>query len=379
MKRPGKANYLLRILWLMPLILALACMPRPDISVDALPECDALFQNENGWTGADGAYSIMLSNDKILWVFGDTWIGQIKDGQHVNAVIVNNSIALQHGKRAADSSVEFYYGQTPEGKPAAFLRPPPNHSWFWIYDGVMTAKGLFLFLIEIERTDEASVFGFKIIGSWLGHVVNPEDPPPKWHLNIREIPWATISATRNTFFGSALLNLSGFIYIYGIIEDIGDDFHRKHMILARVPEGGLGDFNQWRFFAQDRWSSDFSEATRLCGNMANEYSVSYQPALKKYVVVYSENGISEKIVARMASKPSGPWSEPLLLYRCPEAGWHEDIFCYAAKAHADISLTEDELIITYVANSIDFQKVAQDARLYRPRFLRVRFKSSGRN
>ena len=242
----------------------------------------------------------------------------------------------------------------------------------------MTAKGLFLFLIQIERTDEVSVFGFKIIGSWLGHVVNPEDPPPTWHLDIQKIPWATFSATQNTFFGSALLNLSGFIYIYGITEDIGDDVHRKYMILARVPEAGLVDFSQWRFFANGRWASDYSEATRLCDNMANEYSVSYQPALKKYVVVYSENGISEKIVARMASKPSGPWSEPLLLYRCPEASWHEDIFCYAAKAHGDISLTDDELIITYVANSVDFQKVAQDVRLYRPRFLRIRFKSSGR-
>lgn len=368
-------KYYLRIFFLITLFLFVACMPRPDISVEVLPEYEALFQKENGWTGADGAYSILLSSNKILWVFGDTWIGQIKEGQHVNAVIVNNSIALQHGKRAANSSVEFYYGQTSDGKPSAFLRPYQDHSWFWIYDGAMTAKGLFLFLIQIERTDEASVFGFKIAGSWLGHVANPEDPPPTWHLDIQKIPWATFSATRNTFFGSALLNLSGFIYIYGITEDIGDDFHRKYMILARVPEARLGDFNQWRFFAKDRWSSDFSEATRLCENMANEYSVSYQPALTKYVVVYSENGISEKIVARLASKPSGPWSEPLLLYRCPEASWHEDIFCYAAKAHADISLTTDELIITYVANSIDFQKVAQDARLYRPRFLRIRFKN----
>ena len=55
----------------------------------------------------------------------------------------------------------------------------------------------------------------------------------------------------------------------------------------------------------------------------------------------------------------------------------EDIFCYAAKGHPELSLTPDELIITYVANSTDFYKMAADARLYRPRFIRVRFKGTG--
>ena len=41
-----------------------------------------------------------------------------------------------------------------------------------------------------------------------------------------------------------------------------------------------------------------------------------------------------------------------------------------------LSDAPDELIITYVANSTDFYKMAADARLYRPRFIRVRFKGA---
>ncbi len=373
MKHTNKIKYFLRILWLWLLTIAVACAPRPYISVEVLPEYEALFQNENGWTGADGAYSIMLSNETILWLFGDTWIGQIKGRRHVNATLVNNSIALQHGRHAMNASVEFYYGQTLNDKPAAFFRSLEDRSWFWLYHGTRTAKGLYLFLMQIERIDEESVFGFKMIGSWLGYVANPEEPPPAWRISIRKIPWATFTASSNTFFGSALLPLSDYFYIYGITEDIGEGFHRKYMILARVPESGLDDFSQWRFFAKGRWTANFTEASRLCANIANEYSVSYLPALKKYVMVYSENGISRNIVARLALQPYGPWSAPMLLYQCPEANWDESIFCYAAKAHSDISLNADELIITYVANSTDFQKVVADARLYRPRFLRVRF------
>jgi hypothetical protein len=160
------------------------------------------------------------------------------------------------------------------------------------------------------------------------------------------------------------------------MEDVGKDSHHKYMILARVPEADIGDFSQWRFFANGRWSPKYSEATRLCGNMANEYSVSFQPALQKYITVYSDQGISKDLVARLAPEPQGPWSDPLLLYQCPEVQWYENIFCYAAKAHPAISLTSDELIVTYVANSTDFEQMAGDARIYHPRFLRVRFKSS---
>ena len=228
-------------------------------------------------------------------------------------------------------------------------------------------------MIRIERTDEKSDFGFKIIGTWLGHVANPEDPPKRWHLTQQKIPWEKFSTSGDTFFGSFLLKDDGFVYIYGTAEEIIDGFAKKYMVLARVPEALLEDFDHWRFFAEGRWVPNLSAASRLCGNMANEYSVSFQPALGKYIVVYSEDGFSKNIVARLAPKPYGPWSESMLLYQCPEENRQENIFCYAAKGHPEISMAFNELIITYVANSTDFRLIAEDAELYRPRFLRVVF------
>ena len=367
-------NHILKTILVLFGLLILACGPQVRISVEALPEYDAMFQNRDGWTGADGAYSIALTDEKILWLFGDTWIGKIRDGRHINATIVNNSLALQFGKQPQNASVTYYFRYTPDGKPAAFFQPPENSGWFWIYHGIRTSDGLYLFLMHIERTDEKSVFGFRLSGSWLARIVNPLEPPLEWRMQIQKIPWETISPSTNTFFGSALLKISSFVYIFGITEDIGKDFHHKYMILARVPEAALGDFSRWRFFANDGWSPNYREAKRLCGNMANEYSVSFQPALQKYIAVYSEQGISKNLVARLAPEPHGPWSDPLLLYQCPEAHWHENLFCYAAKAHPAISRTGDELIVTYVANSTDFEQMSEDTRLYHPKFLRIRFK-----
>jgi hypothetical protein len=369
-----KKDVHLAAVFLFLLLQIFACSSMPDVTVEALPQYDVLFSNEDGWTGGDGVYSVALNEHTIAWFFGDTWIGQIKKGRHVNATLVNNSVAIQHGRSPAEAEIDFYFGRADDGSPAALMRPADGRGWFWVFDGVMTAKGLYLFLIQVERTPGNAVFGFKVIGAWLGQVENPKEPPSQWRVRQFKIPWAEFSASRGMLWGSAVIQVKNFLYIYGTIEDHQGAVSRKHMILARVPIPMLDDFSRWRFYADGNWVSDFSRASRLSENVPHEYSVSYLPALKQFAVVYSQDGLSKNILARLSPEPQGPWSDPIQLYQCPEAGWNDSIFCYAAKAHAILSGVPDALVITYIANSVDFNKTANDARLYRPRFLRVTFK-----
>jgi len=206
---------------------------------------------------------------------------------------------------------------------------------------------LYIFLLLLERTADRKSFGFKIVGSQLGQVTNPGDAPADWRLIRHRIPWRRFSVS-------------------------GD----KSMILARAPETRLEQFDQWCFFSAGQWVEDFDQTSRLCNDMANEFSVSYLAAIDQYVVVYSESGFSKNIAARFAPDPWGPWSEPRRIYACPDADRSDDIFCYAAKGHPDLSPASDAIIVTYVANSVDFTTMAADATLYRPHFLRVRFNIS---
>ena len=366
-------NYLFIILLSVSLFFCAGGKPGPDVAVEALPQYDALFSNKDGWTGGDGVYSVLLNQDTIAWFFGDTWIGQLKNGQHVNATLVNNSVAIQHGKSPDLAKMDYYFGRTADGSPAALIRPADGRGWFWMFDGVMTAEGLYFFLIQVERTAGDAVFDFKVIGAWLGQVDNPKDPPSQWRIRQFKIPWTEFSVSRSILWGSAVIQVKDFLYIYGTTEDRQNTVHQKHMILARVPVSTLADFSRWRFYADGNWVSDFTRASRLCENVPHEYSVSYLPALKKYAVIYSQDGLSNNILARLSAEPQGSWSDPIQLYQCPEADWDDSIFCYAAKAHAILSEVRDELVITYIANSVDFNKTANDARLYRPRFLRVTF------
>ncbi len=358
---------------LLFLLLLVACGGQPALRVDPLPSYDALFETQRGWTGADGAYTVRLSDTETLWLFGDTWWGEIRDGRHENATIVNNSIAIQRGVAPPDATVKFYCSRAPDGMPRAFFRPLDGRGWLWVYHGVLAPDGLYLFFMQMQRTPDQVAFGFETIGAWLAHVSNYRDPPGQWRIVQYRLPWTGFPNAGSTFFGSWVLKRDGFFYVYGIAEEKIYDRLQKFMVLARVPEKGLPDFTQWRFYADGQWISDFTAAMHLCAGMANEYSVSFLADYGKYVALYSQDGISKNIIARFAPAPWGPWGDPVTFYQCPEASQGKDIICYAAKGHPDLTIARDELVVTYVANSTDFYTMAADAQLYRPRFLRVRF------
>lgn len=75
---------------------------------------------------------------------------------------------------------------------------------------------------------------------------------------------------------------------------------------------------------------------------------------------------------RQAPTPVGPWSEPIRLYQAPGLPSDTKAFFYAAKAHPSLA-AENELVISYVANSFDFGKLVRTPEIYRPWFIRVRF------
>ena len=344
----------------------------PGYSVEPLPEYDALFTRTEGWTGADAAYSVALADDVTLWLYDDTWIGDIVDGKHKDATMVNNTVALQHGKDPSTASVEFFWQRTKEGEAAAFIRPTDGVGWFWISDGIVADGKLYLFLMQIIETGEKDVFGFKHIGTWLGEVENPHDEPLTWRIKQYKIPYGRYSKDGNLFFGSAVMRDGDFVYIYGAGEDWSKGMSGRSMIVARVRIDEMADFETWRFLSNGNWQADMAGITEHFDGAGTECSVCYQPAIKQYVVVYTEDGMSRNILMRLSPTPVGPWSDAYKVYECPEYDWHPSYFCYAAKAHPEIS-SKDELIVTYVCNSTDFWKMATDARIYQPRFLKIKF------
>jgi hypothetical protein len=339
----------------------------------AAPEWDALFQRDSGWIGADGDYSIPLGGDRTLWLYSDSFVGQVKDGKRTDARMINNSIALQQGTNRP----EFFYGRTRDGKADSFIKPQHGraHGYFWLGHGVRTSGGLYFFMQQIVTLHSDSPFGFKMVDGWLAEVANPDAPPPQWQITQTKVPFTKVSAKGALIFGGAVLREGDSIYVFG-----GDSRPEAKkagspngLVVARVPVDKLGDFKQWRFLAKGDWQKDCQKVTPVFPNVGSEYSVSWLPALKRYAAVYSE-GIFGRILVRLSPAITGPWGDAFEVYRCPEMGWSPKVFCYAAKAHPELTTAPDELLITYAANSWNFWDLFNDPRLYWPRFLRVTLK-----
>ncbi|MEO7296960.1 MAG: DUF4185 domain-containing protein [Verrucomicrobiota bacterium] len=333
----------------------------------AAPELEAPFQNTNGWTGADAAFSIPLSKTKTVWLFGDTWVGEVRDGRRLHPKMINNSIALQ----TLDESPNFFYRTNSKREAESFVKPKEGDGFFWPFHGARTEQGLFIFLHQVKIVDSKSVFGFKVFGESFATITNPDDAPARWKIEQQKFPFATFSEKETITFGAAVLRHDGFIYVYG--GRSGKEKSKRGMILARVPENMLANFSEWRFFANGIWKKNFHETTAIWPDGASEASVSFHSSLGKFITVHSQ-GIGGKIVLRTAESPAGPWSEPQFIFQCPDMEISKKVFCYAAKGHPELAANPNELIVTYAANSFNFWEVLSDARLYWPRFVRVEFK-----
>jgi hypothetical protein len=352
---------------------------------EPMPDLDAKFEQMEGWIGGDGAYSVAMhspgSPKQTLWLFSDTWIGTVRQGKRNGATLVNNTLALQQGV-GVEAKVKFIVAHDQRGKPASFITPQDKRGWFWPQAAIRAERTLFFFAAQIEKNGGGGAFGFKTLGKWLITVDNPDEAPAAWHISQKKLLFSLIAPGREVSFGAAAFCDEHYAYIYGTDEDRKTLEPERFLIVARAPRDHIGDLESWRFYGERGWTSDFRGAKRLAGDLASECSVHYLAAFKQYVLVYTERGLSPRILARTSDAPWGPWSDAALLYECPIVGRKADpnarpandpsksVFCYAAKAHPELAVG-NELVISYVENSFDFWQVAADARLYWPRFVRV--------
>lgn len=339
------------------------------VSAEPAAEWSAKFSGKHGWIGGDGVYSALLNQDRVLWLFGDSLIGEVTGGGRSGSVMVKNTLAIQSGT-GPNAPIEFITGATENGKPTAFFTPADGEGWLWPLAAVRVDDRLVVFLAQLEKAGDGP-FGFKAIGQWLGVVDNPDESPDEWRVKQHKLPFAEFESDHTRSWGSAVLLQQDDLYVYGNAER-GKGLGRKQLLIARMSANQTEDFKSWRFRTADGWIEDPADAAPLADGLATEMSVT--PLSEGgYALVYTENGIGDRIVGRFSAAPEGPWSDPILLYKCPEMKNDRGVFSYSAKAHA-WAAGEDELLISYCVNTWEFSRLFQDETVYRPKFVRVKLR-----
>lgn len=360
-----------------------------DFTVEQAPEWTNLFLRKSGWFGGDGIFVIPYSgkdsegSDSLLFLFSDTMIGNI-DGEKLKpgSVMVNNSIAVLHDKVPDSSHISFKMAKAGEQYKAIFTPKtdkPNKDQYFWLGDGFVNpeaGKDMFIFAYKIQNTHDNSGFPFKEIGNTLIRIPCKSQFPYADQKHT-DLPFNNYTGSEETIsFGAGIFNNSesageidgdGFVYVYGI-KGVN-----KKLVAARVKPGEIDSFDRWEFWNAKSWANDVKGAAALSDSVSNEMSIS-RLSKNKYALVYQLSGIFPEICLRVGPTPVGPFGPRITLYKTTNDIKGPNLFTYNAKAHPALS-AKGELLISYNVNSFKFlQDIEKMPDLYRPRFIRVKFK-----
>ncbi|MBL8849822.1 MAG: DUF4185 domain-containing protein [Planctomycetaceae bacterium] len=356
------------------LLVRFACgaepIPAPLQVVDARPDdvMNAKFSSNDGWIGGDGINSVPLPDDSVLWIFGDTLVGRIRDGKRDDVGMVNSSFARQRGW-GADAQIELLLNREADGTPTSYIVPEKKPGYYWLWDGIVLDGKLYVFTTRLTSPGTITAFDWKLMDQSLLVVDNPLDDPAHWSVQQLDMPFGVFADDYEALWGFEVILVDEHVYIYGSTRQKNGD--PRSLIVARVPPRELTDLARWRFRGASEWIPDPRQAAALTTDVGTEGSVTWLPDRQRFVYVYSPP-LDPNIRMRTAQTPIGPWSEAVTIYTCPEVDWDPRIFCYAGKARL-VPGTTDELLITYATNSFDMlPHVTADARVYQPRFVRAR-------
>jgi len=364
-------------------LLAAGCAapePAPDagplrVHAEAWPEADRLFHQDPRWLGADAAFSIPLDEERVLWLFGDTFVATSPALRRAEAGFARNTVGLQTGRDPRTATMRFSWREV-DGEPRSFF-PDEGERWFWPQHGIRLGRGLLVFLTRVRDTPGEGL-GFKADGWRVAVIADASGAPETWEpvLLAPEAPAGWV-------VGAALCTLGPHVVALAFREP-GD----HSGALVRWPRAALCDAagrpraSAAAFAGAEWWMGDGwrtlapgAEPAIVLADAGPESSLHHDAASGRWLHVRSVGFGATTIGVSWAPRIEGPWSGPLEVFRPPESD-RPDAFVYAAKAHPELRC--DGLAVTYAANTLaDFTVLLGDERLYWPRFVRLRLAEPG--
>jgi hypothetical protein len=356
-------------------------LPRVAVAVEFETEevCRLFVNNASGVIGMDAAYSVPLAGEGSLWLFGDTLIGTIgPDGtREMDGFERNTALVTSLGpEEACTATVSFL----PAGERARELVPTRHPflrraRFFWPLDGFTTDEGTTYFYFRKLRKSEKGL-GFEGLRTELYLLEREADGAPR-AVKLAEL-WGRDG--KDHVFGQGVYYdaTERMVYTFGCKQtDVLKEGRFSSCALARVPVGAVAKLEAYRYFNLEKgWIRDRRRASELFTNVVSEATVSWNRYLERYLIVYTES-LSSNVVLRTAPAVTGPWSEPIEVFRCRDPELDPEFGCYAGKEHHEWARDGGRvLFLTYASNAPTDVLLSSD-RLYWPHLLRVTLGARG--
>jgi hypothetical protein len=326
---------------------------------------DTLFTAQSeGWLGSDAAHSIILSEDRILWIFGDTYIGEVKEGRrYPKGPHINNCIAIEDRSHSVPGSIEYYWGGD-QDTPAAFFPPQTDMpgQFYWLTSGLVVKERLLLFGFAMSANDST----WWLDGTLVVAIDNYKDNPNEWVCDFYDL-----GVGSNDFGLHSAIYLKGtFIYFVGF-----NKFKEgQAAILGRADQKAFSNspneslIKYWSDgWLRKTWRNNSEHLSPLFFPGVTETDIQYIDKWGLYAIT-TYDPMQPDLFITFSKALTGPWSDPQPFFSNPD----HVTMTYAARPHPQISQGTGEVIISYVTSptSLDIPKESMDT--YRPRFLNIK-------
>ena len=351
----------------------------------------AYFSCQQGWLGADGAYSVSLGNGTSLWIFADTFVGPATASSRTQTTgFIHNSIALSTCSTQSCSFQYYWTGMNTPSPGPMFSVPGSSTDWFWPMDAFVYNGTLYLAFMQMHSTGGGGAFGFAYSGAQLASISNYTAPPNQWTIGYHmlstggnAVPGASIVVGQGPGGNPDPSDPQGASYAYFFtVVPAATSSTAPSMALVRLPLAELGSAarpgnTDWQYLRTDStWAAWLDTDTVLPTDSAvvinpgaTEMTVRYHGSTNQWIAVYPL-GLDNKAHYALSSSMTGSWGPSENLYSYPEMlsgnpNYTPTVFCYAAKEHTELE-SMNQLVFTYACNSIQASDVTNNMNLYRP-------------
>lgn len=355
----------------------------------------------DGWTGGDGIFITSIDGNeskkkkeegkeaKNVIAFGDSFIGTVNPvtGARKRADMVNNAFCYMNGSDPSNLSLEFIWGKD-GAKDATNLIYNDREYTYWLQDSLIVDGKFYSFtdnvISEPNNPDLPEGFRFRLAGVDLVVFDMKDGRLDLASQRNVQTPFFTTGDRRimlgcGIFANTAEAGMEhpdGYIYIYGI-DEIGPG--RRNLVVARTLPEHIEHFEEYMFYDGQKWSQNILDCKPIADDLSPEMSVmpvDFGKYKGKYIFIYTSNGVSNDVMARIGDTPYGPFDETLPLFCMNKIDdldhtGLKKVYQYNAKAHFGIA-EEGEILITYNVNCMDYESHLLNGNVYRPRFLRYR-------
>lgn len=269
---------------------------------DAAGWSDLFTSLDGDWAGGDAALSLRLPDGRMLWFFGDSFVGEVRaDGSRDPATrLVRNAALVTDGSCATAATPG---RETLRGRAGTWLWPTSMVLLDARRDGAATVA---VFAQRMASTGTGP-WDFRRTGASVATVTVPTNGHPRV-TSVRDLPRSDV------LWGAGSVRRGADVFVYGTRAVQRPLVFGRELLVARARASTVLDAATWTYRTATGWSPSAAAAAAV---VAAEVGVSTNPTVvlrsgRFRLVTKPQEYFDDRVVVMTSTTPYGPWTSRTL-------------------------------------------------------------------